>query len=100
VIIREVVMLRDGDGGNHEDERHDTDMEGKGKKGGHKDQEPIETQVEEEPTPQLQLQQPASFEMGDAFSSAQIPFDSTFLQSFSNLQVEVADLQDGYTNMR
>ena len=37
---------------------------------------------------------------GSSSSAAYVPFDPTFLQSFSNLQVEVSGLREGFTGMR
>ena len=38
--------------------------------------------------------------MGGSYSTPHMPFDASFLQSFSNLQVEVTGLQEGYNKMR
>jgi len=52
----------------------------------------------EQPQYQSQPQQPF-FEMGGSSSTPQIPFDSMFLQSFSNLQVQVASLYEHYNEV-
>jgi len=52
------------------------------------------------PPPQPPLYPPFTHEMGgSSASAAYMPLDPTFLQSFSNLQVEVSGLREGFTGI-
>jgi len=91
-------MPRKRDEADEENEEGSGDDDNEGEEEGQEAQQHGGPQGENDPTPQPQPQpqtQHPYFEMGGSSSIPQMPFDANFLQSFSNLQVEVAKLREG-----
>jgi len=100
VVTREWVLAPEREEEEPQDEKEEFDEGDEGDDKG-QDAPPSGDPSNVPPPPLFTQSQPSThFDMGGSSSTPHIPYDATFLQSFANLQMDVAELQEGYTTMQ
>jgi len=99
IVIRERVLPLEHEEEEAHDEGEEFDEEDEGDEGDVRDEQEQDTPLSGDPSnvlppPPFPQSQPSThFDMGGSSSTPQMPYEATFLQSFANLQIDVADLQ-------